>query len=76
MEKTFIDWYLLQQDSNQPNEFTSKILSYINDFTFHDDLNAIELCLFIDTCLKKGTAEMKNKAKILAKKIIDNSDRE
>ena len=55
MEKTFVDWYLLQVE--QTNEYTAKILAYMDRFTFIDELNAIEVCLLVDTCLNKGNAQ-------------------
>ena len=49
----------------------------MDGFAFLDELNAIEICLLIDTCLKNAPIEeLKNKAKTLAQQIIDKSDRE
>lgn len=65
MEKTFVDWYLLAIECT-PNQFTERILSYIDGFSFYEELNGFELCLLIDICMSKGNALQKKQAITLA----------
>ena len=74
MEKTFVDWYLLQVE--ETNEYTAKILAYMDRFTFIDELNAIEVCLLVDTCLSKGNTQQKNDAQVLALRLVEESNRD
>jgi hypothetical protein len=57
MEKTFVDWFLLDVDSPGQTFFTKQILSYLDDFCDISSLNAFEICLLFETAFKKGDAK-------------------
>lgn len=51
LEKTFIDWYLL---SKTHDSYLQKVLSLVVDESIHKRLNFFEMCLLIETCIKRG----------------------
>mmetsp|Transcript_11943 Transcript_11943/g.18444 ORF Transcript_11943/g.18444 Transcript_11943/m.18444 type:complete len:179 (-) Transcript_11943:474-1010(-) len=72
MEKTFIDWYLLEMSSEQPTEFLPKILACAEVVGGTDNMNSLEKCLLIEVCLKRGSEEDKIRARAIGKRIIED----
>jgi len=54
MEKSFVDWFLLDIEVPETTSYTKKILSYLDDFCDTSSLNAFELCLLFEMAFKKG----------------------
>jgi len=75
LEKSFIDWFLLSIDQPDQTSFSKKILSYLDDFCDISSLNALEICLLLETAFKKGDAKQLKAAKTLAKKITAKQTR-
>jgi hypothetical protein len=75
LEKTFIDWYLLamssEPNSAQGKRFSELLAEMVEDLGVRRDLNALELCLLVEVCLKRGTERQKQKAFSLANLLVE-----
>jgi len=57
MEKTFIDWYLIEmsQEPSADSAYLSKMMRYLSHLGETDFLNVFENCLLVEVSLKRGT---------------------
>ena len=76
MEKTFVDWFLLDIDSSDQTFFTKQILSYLDDFCDISSLNAFEICLLFEIAFKKGDAKHIKNARVLATQIVTTKNKD
>lgn len=58
LDKTFMDWYLLSLSSQPTSEmgikYTKLIKNMVGDLSLKHKINAFEICLAVEVCLKRG----------------------